>query len=253
MSATTPAGPPGPTGSAGFGPARVTRRRARTRARLLEAAFEVFAERGFGQTTIEAVCEAAGYTRGAFYSNFTDLDELFFALYDDRSALIARQLTDALATTEDEPELTLAALTARVTRELLLDRDWLLVKTEFLLHAARRPVLAQALADHRETLRGVCAEQLRALAGRGRPLPALLGDADETALAVIALYDGVTVQLLLDGDTDAARAWLGRLLTAILSPASDPASGPAPDASHDAHDLAAKPASEPTEDPHHGR
>jgi AcrR family transcriptional regulator len=208
-------------GQAGAGPARVTKRRAQTRARLLEAAFEVFAANGFGHTTIEAVCEAAGYTRGAFYSNFADLDELFFALYDDRSALIARQLTEALATTEGEPELTLAELTARVTRELLLDRDWLLVKTEFLLHAARRPGVARALADHRETLREVCAQRLRELAEHGRPLPASLSDADEAARAVIALYDGVTVQLLLDGDTDAARAWLGRLLTAILSPTKD--------------------------------
>ncbi|WP_063770106.1 TetR/AcrR family transcriptional regulator, partial [Streptacidiphilus melanogenes] len=209
-------------GQAGAAPARVTRRRALTRARLLEAAFDVFAANGFGHTTIEAVCDAAGFTRGAFYSNFTDLDELFFALYDDRSALIARQLTEALATTEGEPELTLAELTAQVTRELLLDRDWLLVKTEFLLHAARRPGVARALADHRETLRDVCAQRLRELAERGRPLPALLGDAGEAARAVIALYDGVTVQLLLDGDLDAARAWLGRLLTAILSPTPAP-------------------------------
>jgi AcrR family transcriptional regulator len=216
-----PMAPTVTTGQAGPGPARVTKRRAQTRARLLEAAFEVFAANGFGHATIEAICEAAGYTRGAFYSNFTDLDELFFALYDDRSALIARQLTEALAVSEGESELTLAELTARVTRELLLDRDWLLVKTEFLLHAARRPAVARALADHRETLRDVCAQRLRELAEHGRPLPASLGDADEAARAVIALYDGVTVQLLLDGDTDAARAWLGRLLTAILSPTKD--------------------------------
>jgi AcrR family transcriptional regulator len=220
-----PMAPSVTAGRPGADPARVTKRRARTRARLLAAAFEVFAANGFGHTTIEAVCEAAGYTRGAFYSNFTDLDELFFALYDDRSALIARQLTEALAITEGEPELTLAELTARVTRELLLDRDWLLVKTEFLLHAARRPGVALALADHRETLRDVCAQRLRELTEHGRPLPAPLSDADEAARAVIALYDGVTVQLLLDGDTDAARAWLGRLLTAILSPTKDPNHG----------------------------
>ncbi|RAG80769.1 TetR family transcriptional regulator [Streptacidiphilus pinicola] len=207
-------------------PSTVTKRRARTRARLLEAAFAVFAANGFGHTTIEAVCEAAGYTRGAFYSNFTDLDELFFALYDDRSALIAGQLAGSLATTADEPELTLAQLTERVTRELLLDRDWLLVKTEFLLHAARRPAVARALADHRETLREVCAQRLRELSERGRPLPALLADPDQAARAVIALYDGVTVQLLLDGDTDVARAWLGRLLTAILSPSDSPSDSP---------------------------
>jgi hypothetical protein len=33
---------------------------------------------------------------------------------------------------------------------------------------------------------------------------------------VVAAYDGVTVQLLLDGDLPAARDWLTRLLTALL-------------------------------------
>ena len=120
-------------------PARVTRRRARTQARLLDAAFEVFAATGFGQASIEAVCDAAGFTRGAFYSNFTDLDELFFALYDERAGLIAGQLADSLDAADAALEVPVAELVGRVADVLLLDRTWLLVKTEFLLHAARRP------------------------------------------------------------------------------------------------------------------
>lgn len=196
--------------------ARVTRRRAQTRARLLDAAFEVFARTGFGQASIEAVCEAAGYSRGAFYSNFTDLDELFFALYDDRAKLIASQLTASLAPAEGGAEPPTDELIARVTDVLLLDRDWLLVKTEFLLHAARRPAVAEVLARHRAALREAVAARLRAMAAH-RPAPPLLADADSAAAAVVAVYDGVTVQLLLDGDTAAARAWLRRLLSTLLS------------------------------------
>ena len=76
---------------------RVTRRRVRTRANLLDAAFSVFAAKGFGHVSIEEVCEAAGYSRGAFYSNFSSLDELFFALYRERADLIAEQVSGALA------------------------------------------------------------------------------------------------------------------------------------------------------------
>src|SRR5690606_3739844 len=68
---------------------RVTRRRVRTRTNLLAAAFTVFAAKGFGRVSIEEICEAAGYSRGAFYSNFASLDELFFALYRERADLIA--------------------------------------------------------------------------------------------------------------------------------------------------------------------
>lgn len=202
-------------------PRRVTRRRVRTRARLLDAAFTVFAAKGFGRVTIEEVCEAAGFSRGAFYSNFATLDELFFALYRDRAGLLAAQVADALA--QDGPGLDVPAAVDRVTEVLLLDVDWLLVKTDFLVHAARDPVVARALLDHRARLREAIADRLSRARGH-TALPAVLGDADGAARAVVAAYDGVTTQLLLDRDTEAARAWLGQLLTALLT---DGGRGPA--------------------------
>ena len=188
---------------------RVTKRRAETRARLLEAAFRVFAAKGFGSTRIDDVGEAAGYTRGAFYSNFASLDELFFALYDERAALIAAQVAEALTTDTGNDEI--PAVIARTAATLLLDRDWLLVKTDFLLYAARHPEVATRLATHRTQLRTAIEARLRTIDSR-------LGVADvpAAARAVVAAYDGVTVQLLLDGDLPAARAWLTQLLTALL-------------------------------------
>jgi AcrR family transcriptional regulator len=61
---------------------RMKRTRSNTRARLLAAASTVFSESGFQAATVEDVCSAAGFTRGAFYSNFTSKDELFLALWD---------------------------------------------------------------------------------------------------------------------------------------------------------------------------
>ncbi|RSN66765.1 TetR family transcriptional regulator [Streptomyces sp. WAC 04229] len=193
---------------------RVTRRRVRTRANLLDAAFAVFAAKGFGRVSIEEVCEAAGYSRGAFYSNFDSLDELFFALYRDRADLIAEQVAGALA--QDGPGLDVRAAVDRVTEVLLLDRDWLLVKTDFLVHAARDPQVAAALLEHRARLRRAIAGRLARARGH-TALPAVLGDAEGAAHAVVAAYDGVTTQLLLDRDVEHARAWLGQLLTALLT------------------------------------
>ncbi|MEU0227994.1 TetR/AcrR family transcriptional regulator [Streptomyces sp. NPDC006284] len=192
---------------------RVTRRRVRTQANLLDAAFAVFAAKGFGRVSIEEVCEAAGYSRGAFYSNFDSLDELFFALYRQRAGLIAEQVSAALAS--DGPDLDVPAAVERVTEVLLLDRDWLLVKTDFLVHAARDPEVARTLLEHRARLRGAIADRLARARGH-TALPAVLGDAEGAAHAVVAAYDGVTTQLLLDRDVEHARTWLGRLLTALL-------------------------------------
>ncbi|MFF7558130.1 TetR/AcrR family transcriptional regulator [Streptomyces olivaceus] len=196
---------------------RVTRRRVRTRANLLDAAFEVFAAKGFGRVSIEEVCDAAGYSRGAFYSNFDSLDELFFALYRQRADLIAEQVATALAS--DGPGLDVPAAVDRVTEVLLLDRDWLLVKTDFLVHAARDPEVARTLLEHRGRLRRAIADRLARARGH-TALPAVLGATDGAAHAVVAAYDGVTTQLLLDRDVDHARTWLGQLLTALLTDGS---------------------------------
>jgi len=56
-----------------------SRRRKATRARLLSAAAEVLSERGFHGASVEEICERAGFTRGAFYSNFAAKDDLVLA------------------------------------------------------------------------------------------------------------------------------------------------------------------------------
>jgi AcrR family transcriptional regulator len=182
----------GMTASSAAGPPRVTKRRAETRAKLMD------------------VCKAAGYTRGAFYSQFDSLDELFFTLYDERAEIIARQVADAMLAADDAE-----ATIERVSATLLLDREWLLIKTDFLLHAARHSAVAERLAAHRSQLRDLVERRLRD-AGDQLALPDAIGDVSHAARAVVAAYDGVTVQLLLDGDTSAARAWLTQLLTALL-------------------------------------
>jgi AcrR family transcriptional regulator len=201
------------TASSEAGPPRVTKRRAETRAKLMDAAFGVFAAKGFGTVRIDDVCKAAGYTRGAFYSQFDSLDELFFTLYDERAEIIAQQVADAMLDADDADDA--EATIQRVAATLLLDREWLLIKTEFLLHAARHAAVAERLVAHRSQLRDLVERRLRD-AGDQLALPDAIGNVSNAARAVVAAYDGVTVQLLLDGDTSAARAWLTQLLTALL-------------------------------------
>lgn len=55
-------------------------KRARTRARLLDAALELTREKGFEQTTVQEIAERAGLSTGSIYGNFKNRDELFMAL-----------------------------------------------------------------------------------------------------------------------------------------------------------------------------
>ena len=58
-------------------------RKARTRADLLETARRVFELRGFHAASLEEIADAAGYSKGAIYSNFSGKDELFLAVISD--------------------------------------------------------------------------------------------------------------------------------------------------------------------------
>ncbi|MDI3385448.1 TetR/AcrR family transcriptional regulator [Streptomyces sp. B-S-A8] len=177
-----------------------TKRRPQTTARLLEAAFETFAERGFYGTSIGEICERAGYTRGAFYSNFRTKEALFFALFDLHAQRVVDRLTRAvdelaeLPDTEDPVRTVLTRMSALDETE----RRWYLLSTEFTLHAIRHPDAARTLAEHDRRLR----EEIAALLGRlfdrlGRR-PTV--DLNTLARLTAAVHEGSLAQSLVEPD-----------------------------------------------------
>ncbi len=213
MPTTLPTPHPPPTPAPASRPGtRVTRRRAETRRRLLDAAFGAFAELGVGRVRVEDVCERAGYTRGAFYSNFDSLDELFFVLYQERAATITEQVTVALAR-EQRPAR--RDLVARVVAALSFDRSWSLVVAEFTLYAARRPALSAQLAERRDAVQIALAGVVDDAVDRGH-LPASMRSADGLAAAILTIYHGVNGEMLTHGDEARARAWLTDLLAVLV-------------------------------------
>lgn len=56
--------------------------KARTREALLEAGLALFSEQGFDAPSLDAICERAGYTRGAFYVHFRDRDDFALAVME---------------------------------------------------------------------------------------------------------------------------------------------------------------------------
>jgi AcrR family transcriptional regulator len=74
---------------------RLTRaeRQAQTRQELLDAAARLFVKRGFTGSSVEEISAEAGYTRGAFYSNFRSKNELFVELLHDRIYARYTQMT----------------------------------------------------------------------------------------------------------------------------------------------------------------
>jgi AcrR family transcriptional regulator len=176
-------------------PRRVTRRRAATRQRLLEAAREVFAEEGFGRASVEDVCGRAGYTRGAFYSNFASLEELFLAMWAQRSAAMLETLTASLEATDSDTLLSLEDGIDRLLELLPLDDHWHRIEAEFTAHALRVPALRATMAAREAQIAGALLPFIdRALARVGRRVI----DREAFAAALVAVHDGTAVQCLIE-------------------------------------------------------
>ena len=75
-------------------------RRARTREELVDAADRLFTTNGFHATSVDAVADAAGYTKGAVYSNFASKEDLFFAVYERRVDRRVEEMEATLAAGE---------------------------------------------------------------------------------------------------------------------------------------------------------
>ena len=194
-------------------PRRVTRRRVETRNRLLTAAYEVFAEEGFGRASVERICERAGYTRGAFYSNFHSLDELFLALWEQRSAAMLADVRGALESVAADGVRDVHDAVRRLERAVPLEEAWFRISAEFTAHALRTPGLRRAVAAREEAI--VAALMPTVLAalhriGRGVTDPAALGR------AIVAVHDGTAVQVLMEPDNPAIRRGRTDLLTHVV-------------------------------------
>jgi AcrR family transcriptional regulator len=140
----------------------VTTRRAATRARLLLAAREVIAEKGAGGATVEGIAERAGFTRGAFYSNYSSLDELIVDLIRDVGEVRLRDVREAAAqfAFNRTPGLTIGDALSGGVREFvhLLQPPMqdVLLQAELRLYALRHDGARQGyVAVVRETMTGV--------------------------------------------------------------------------------------------------
>src|SRR4051794_34087361 len=67
-------------------------RREQTRRKLIEAAMDVFAERGFHRASVDDVARAAGFSIGALYANFGGKEDLLLAIFDEHVRWLDRVL-----------------------------------------------------------------------------------------------------------------------------------------------------------------
>ncbi len=116
-----------------------------TRQELLRSARAIFARDGFEHARLEDIAAKAGRSRGAFYANFKDKEDVFYAIFEETFEHDLATLTPLLTR--------LSSMEARVEAfskylcKLSKDRERTLLNLEFKLYAIRHPLKRKRLAD----------------------------------------------------------------------------------------------------------
>ena len=120
----------------------------RTRERLIAAARDVVGRLGYGGSSIGAIAEAAGFTKGAFFSNFDSKDALLLEVMRLHHEAELEGLEALLGSTDRGEPLDQAI--ASYVNTLAADTGWVLLSTELALQAARDPAFAARYTPMRQ-------------------------------------------------------------------------------------------------------
>ena len=176
-------------------------RRDETREELIGAAARVFSKRGFHGTSLDAIAEEAGYSRGAVYYNFADKEELFLELLDRRCAERAQDLREVFAEV-DEGDVAATGRQAQVAAQHSLDAmtgdpEWRALYLEFLAHAARDTAFRRRFGRRTQEMRSALEE---VVVGRTAPFAETLDmEPEQLAVVIDALGTGLWASHMLHG------------------------------------------------------
>jgi len=166
-----------------------------TRRQLMKAAREVFTRDGFESTRIEEIAARAGKTRGAFYDNFKDKEDVFFAIFEEDIARDQERVIEEMSAAAGLEQR--IDVLARHLDELLRDRQRILLNLEFKMYVIQHPQKRKRLIQlHQEMSLRCSMMKINTL------FPELVGAALEKRLQlsmeVGAVIDGLALNSLFN-------------------------------------------------------
>ena len=168
-----------------------------TRQQLLAAAAIVFSDKGIGAATVSDICTEAGYTRGAFYSNFETLDELVVTLlteHIDANYVTMQKILDEAP----DPYTFFRAMNPSARPETGPGLGSSILYMELMLHAYRSPDTRSRVVAHQAVIRHNIKKMLQQIADDvGREIP---GGIDDAVELVTALDLGLALQAMIEPD-----------------------------------------------------
>lgn len=160
---------------------------------ILQAALQCFLAKGFHQTSMRDIAQAAGVSLGNLYNYFPGKEAIILAVAVAESEELAPML-QRLAASDGERAQVLVFL--QDFHALCRQPEWATLAVEVLAESARNPAVAEAFATNRRQLQQALGDALQRVAQRERRRP--------------ALAPALQAQVLLDAiESDALRRGLG--------------------------------------------
>jgi AcrR family transcriptional regulator len=133
---------------------RRERRSAETRERLFRSALDLFARKGFTETTVEDITEAADVGKGTFFNYFPSKDHILLAFGEMQLGKLAAAVEEARRTDEPMPQF-LRSLGVRMTQEPV--RNPGIIRTLLQAYLSTTPV-REAMLDLQKRVRALHTE-----------------------------------------------------------------------------------------------
>jgi AcrR family transcriptional regulator len=190
---------------------------ARTRSLLIEAARREIVKKGFALASVRDIAEAAGFSQGAFYSNFPDKEAILLELVQRHQSEERAKIEAALGNAGGDATRAMAGI-EKWAATVNSDPDFAVLAIELQLQALRSPSFAQSYNDlnrkHRRAL-GVQVAKLFELLGKKAP-----ADPVEIATGFIALGRGMAL-VSKDGEPSRSGRIIVSFLRALIASAPD--------------------------------
>jgi TetR/AcrR family transcriptional repressor of nem operon len=189
----------------------VTPKGAATRAFLLQIAAEVFAERGYSETTLAQLIARSGLTKGAFYFHFSSKEQLALAVIEEKQ----RQWIDSVIQAVNAEPRAFDRLRAVALALVKVHRDPSAFSVSRLTRDLGRVAgVSDVVRDHMRTWVGLVAGLIREAQADG-DLPQTV-DSDDLAAVLVAATDGLKdLGALIDSPGRARRAYERRMNTLV--------------------------------------
>jgi AcrR family transcriptional regulator len=171
--------------------ARLTRSESRqkTRERLLDAAKEAFTREGYAGASVDVIAEGAGFSKGAFYSNFESKEAIFLELLEQHMAEEVA-ISSGFLPEDASAEEAIESIAERYASDPV-DLKWCLLSIEFALHATRSPSFAKRRAELFARHYAEIADVIRAVAAKARKE---VPEPEKAAAVFVALRQGVALE-----------------------------------------------------------